>query len=667
MRAWRAGGLEALKPSPRADTGTARAHPELFAEASALRLELPGRSAAQIASILFHRHGVAVSERTVRGQLRRAGLHREALAAEPKAYGRYEAARPNERWITDVLVGPWVPWPRREGSVRARLFLIVDDHSRLLADGRFFAHENARACQDLLRRAITRRGLPEVFYADNGAPFSNAWLARTCGVLGIRLVHSKPYSPEGRGKQERLNRYIREAFLAEAVHRGIESLAELNDLFAAWAGQVANRRVHAETGQSPIGRFEAGGPPRQASPDLLREAFRWSVTRRVTRTATVPLEGNAYAVDPALAGRRVELRYDPEDLTRIDVYLDGKPAGAATPFVTRRHVHRAVPQAAPPRRRPHRRRLPRPGRRHPRGGRRHRSQDRLHRPGQAHRRRTRPGGGRSGERGAVGGALRPDPHPVRQVDPGPGPVPPPGPRRGDRPDQLLRGGISAGSSHGGRRGGQDGRAARRRRRPWTPPGTRSFTSPTRRSAPGGLYVTIVRALGAPPRYLKAELMAQAGDLLAAETAERHRRVVLICDEAHLLQPDQLEELRLLTNSEMDSASPFAGILAGQPTLNRQLRMGMFAALDQRIATRFTIKPMDLAESAAYLRHHLTLAGRDDPLFADDATARLHRVANGLPRALNNAAAAALIAAAAAGKDLVDDACAKKAVAELTRD
>ena len=92
-----------------------RAHPELFAEAAALRLELPGRSAAQIASILYHRHGIAVSERTVRGQLRRAGLHREALAAEPKAYGRYEAARPNERWITDVLVGPWVPWPAPGG------------------------------------------------------------------------------------------------------------------------------------------------------------------------------------------------------------------------------------------------------------------------------------------------------------------------------------------------------------------------------------------------------------------------------------------------------------------------------------------------------------------------------------------------------------------------
>src|SRR6266571_8282085 len=157
LRAWRAGGLQALKPAHRCDAGTVRAHPELFAEACALRLELPGRSAAQIASILYHRHGIAVAERTIRARLRRAGLHREALKAEPEAYGRYEAARCNERWITDVLTGPWVPWPRREGSVRARLFLIVDDHSLLLVDGRFFAHDKARACQDLLRRAITRR------------------------------------------------------------------------------------------------------------------------------------------------------------------------------------------------------------------------------------------------------------------------------------------------------------------------------------------------------------------------------------------------------------------------------------------------------------------------------------------------------------------------------
>jgi putative transposase len=348
IRSWRRAGLAGLRPSERSDAGTVRAHPELAEEAVALRLELPSRSAAQIASILFHRHGVTVSERTVRDQLRRRGLHREALEAEPKVFGRYEAARPNERWITDVMVGPWVPHPKVDRSVRAKLFLVVDDHSRLLVDGVFYAYENARSCQEMLRRAIVRRGVPEVLYADNGAPFKNAWLARTCAVLGVRLVHSQPYSPQGRGKQERLNRYIRDAFLAEATHQGIDSLEQLNDLFAAWAEAVANRRVHAETHQPPIERFEAQGPHRAVDPERLREAFRWSVTRKVTRTATVALEGNQYAVDPALVSRRVELRYDPEDLTRIDVFYEGKPAGVATPFVIGRHTHRAVPQAARP-------------------------------------------------------------------------------------------------------------------------------------------------------------------------------------------------------------------------------------------------------------------------------------------------------------------------------
>jgi putative transposase len=166
IRDWRSGGLEALRPRPRADTGVVRARPELFDEAAALRLELPSRSAAHIADILHARHGIRVAPRTLRAQLRRRGLHREALGAEPKVFGRYEAERPNERWITDVLIGPFVPHPKVAVSVRSRLFLIVDDHSRLLVHGRFHRIENARAGQEVLRQAILRRGLPDVLYAD---------------------------------------------------------------------------------------------------------------------------------------------------------------------------------------------------------------------------------------------------------------------------------------------------------------------------------------------------------------------------------------------------------------------------------------------------------------------------------------------------------------------
>jgi putative transposase len=347
IRAWRRGGLDGLRPQSRSDSGVVRSHPELAEVAASLRVEVPARSAAQIADIIWHRHSVRVSERTIRNWLLKRGLHRAALAAEPKVFGRFEAEHPNQRWITDVLVGPFVPFPKTALSIRARLFLIVDDHSRLLVFGRFMPVENTRAGQDVLRQAIIRRGAPEILYTDNGAPFHNAALARTCAVLGVRLIHSKPYSPQGRGKQERLNRYIRERFLTEIEHTGIGTLAELNDRFEAWAEQVANLRVHAETGQRPIDRWHTTMPT-HPDPVKIIDAFRWAAIRKVTKTATISLEGNIYAVEPALAGRRAEVRYDPEDLTRLDVYLNGVPAGVALPFTIGRHVAKKVPQAARP-------------------------------------------------------------------------------------------------------------------------------------------------------------------------------------------------------------------------------------------------------------------------------------------------------------------------------
>ena len=129
IRAYREQGLDGLKPDPRADLGAVRRHPELLDEACALRVELPTRSAAQIGAILYARHHIRVAERTIREHLQRRGLQRAALAGQPRAFGRYEADRPNEVWIGDVLVGPFVPYPRVTGSKRAYLFVLVDDYS----------------------------------------------------------------------------------------------------------------------------------------------------------------------------------------------------------------------------------------------------------------------------------------------------------------------------------------------------------------------------------------------------------------------------------------------------------------------------------------------------------------------------------------------------------
>jgi type II secretory pathway predicted ATPase ExeA len=181
----------------------------------------------------------------------------------------------------------------------------------------------------------------------------------------------------------------------------------------------------------------------------------------------------------------------------------------------------------------------------------------------------------------------------------------------------------------------------------------------------GIYTQIVTALGATPRFYRATLIPQATDLIAAESAERGKTVVLILDEAHLLCAEQLEELRMLTNSEMDSRATFACLLLGQPTLRRKLRQGTFAALDQRIALRCTIDGMDRKETGEYIAHHVKLAGRSDTLFSDDAVTLIHDASRGLPRAVNNLATQTLIAAYATNKSICDESSARAALAEIT--
>jgi type II secretory pathway predicted ATPase ExeA len=181
----------------------------------------------------------------------------------------------------------------------------------------------------------------------------------------------------------------------------------------------------------------------------------------------------------------------------------------------------------------------------------------------------------------------------------------------------------------------------------------------------GMLHHIVSALGRQPSFYTATLAPQAADALAAEHAERGRSPVLVIDEAHLLDTPQLEAIRMLTNHDMDSNSPFAAILVGQPTLRQRLRLGVLAALDQRISVRYNLTGMAAADTADYIRHHTRLAGRDDTLFSDDAITLIHNASRGFPRAVNNLAVHALTAAFAADKAIVDEKSARIAITEIT--
>jgi putative transposase len=343
IREWHRGGFDALVPDPR--QSQPRTPPEVMALAAALKKENPARTAAQVQRILRAQSGWAPDERTIQRMFNRTGLTALVTPEAAPVFGRFEAARPNEIWTGDALHAI-----RLDGR-KTYLFCFIDDHSRAVMAARFGFAEDTIRLAAALRPALASRGVPEHVYVDNGSAFVDAWLLRACARLGIKLVHSQPGRPQGRGKIERFFRTVRGQFLAELTEdraARVRDLAELNRLFTAWTETAYHAREHSETGQPPLARWQAGGPfPLPAAPDLA-DAFRWAEWRTVTKTATVSMHGNRYQVDPALAGRRVELVFDPFDLTVLSVRSGGRDAGTATPHHITRHAHpKARPEPLP--------------------------------------------------------------------------------------------------------------------------------------------------------------------------------------------------------------------------------------------------------------------------------------------------------------------------------
>ena len=359
---YRKGGFEALKPKPRVDKGKPRRVPEAIVEqAIALRQELPTRSANTLIQILkrdpSYPPDLTLSTRTLQGILHERGVTREKLSGQSKAFRRFERESANALWQGDMLVGPYLPDAERPGKYRrTALFCFIDDHSRLIPYGEFFFEESLPRLERVLKVAILRRGLPEALFVDNGKVYVSTQLAAACATLGIRQIHSTPYTPNTRGKIERFFGTVRSQFLAEVESAGLATLEDLNASFQAWVELIYHQTVHSETQQTPLDRFQQGLAKitvRQVDPAQLREAFLWRDKRTVTRTATISLQGNRYSVDPLLAGQQVELRFDPFELAELEVWHvgnggNGRFLAQARVVKLERERHLALDRIPPP-------------------------------------------------------------------------------------------------------------------------------------------------------------------------------------------------------------------------------------------------------------------------------------------------------------------------------
>ena len=175
-----------------------------------------------------------------------------------------------------------------------------------------------------------------------------------------------------------------------------------------------------------------------------------------------------------------------------------------------------------------------------------------------------------------------------------------------------------------------------------------------------LYSQILLALQVEPAYSFNRLLPQLRSTLA-DLARQGRYLLLILDEAHRLPPDIFDQLRFLLNDSMDSASLLTLVLLGQPDLAQLLRFAPYQALHQRIAVRYHLRPFDLQETVAYIKHHLRIAGAQAPIFSDGFIASISDYTKGVPRQINNLCRSALLLGATENKQILDETDLKRVI------
>lgn len=356
--AYRTGGWQALLPSPRSDRGRPRVlTAEILAQAVALRREVPTRSVQQVIEILELSGAVkegGIHRSTLRDHLERCGAGRremEKLLRKETAARRFQATHRNDLWMGDCQHTLHLPDPDNPDRKRqVYLLAFLDDFTRAIPHAEFYFYERLPKLEDCFKKAILRCGLPATLYVDNGSIYQSEQLERICGELGVELVHSRPGQPRGRGKLEKWFQLIDRSFLPEALaliaSGKLATLDQLNELFWAWLHVGYQQRVHNATKQTPKDRWESDPTAlRRLSPERLREIFVWQSGRKADKTACISLLGNTYEVDPALAGKAILLRYDPYDLSLIQVWHDGTRFADALPLQLKRGRHRQVEPA----------------------------------------------------------------------------------------------------------------------------------------------------------------------------------------------------------------------------------------------------------------------------------------------------------------------------------
>jgi transposase InsO family protein len=344
IQTYKAKGYKSLSAVRRSDKGIPRVVPkEVIDEAVKLRQELPTRSVRRIIEILegekFVKPG-EVSRTSLNRQLIQRGFGASQLRAEGKSSQpscRFERRRRNDLFQADLKYGPTIVI--NGTKKKTYLLAIIDDKTRMIMHAEFYSTQRLPILEDCFRKALLKFGKPTDILVDNGKIFVSKWFQLACARLGIRHIRAKPYVAKTKGKIEKYNQKIDE-FLREFALEPVKTLSELNRKFNIWMDEGYTHDNHEalkleqrdpHTGEllhtrerTPYQAYtEDPAKVRYISSIECREAFLWEEQRTVDKGGCVKLKGLMFDVGVALIRKRVDLRYDPFDLSVIEVWHEG--------------------------------------------------------------------------------------------------------------------------------------------------------------------------------------------------------------------------------------------------------------------------------------------------------------------------------------------------------
>ena len=239
-----------------------------------------------------------------------------------------------EAWQSDTLFGPRVK--QGERYVQSKLIAFIDDASRICCHGEFFAEETSPAFKTTFKKALYKRGLPQMLYVDNGSIYSSAELTSICSRLGIRLCHTPIRDGAAKGKIERFFRTVRDQFLIRQLD--LASIERLNEQFIAWVEDEYNHRHHSTLGMKPTERYALDRERIQYLPPNPHndELFMAEKTRGVLTDNTFSYQRTRYEAPVDLRGKTIHIRFDQMPTSgksapprQIPVYYKGQRCGLA--------------------------------------------------------------------------------------------------------------------------------------------------------------------------------------------------------------------------------------------------------------------------------------------------------------------------------------------------